>query len=225
MDKKNMAMYSEAHDSYDLTNHLLSFFADSSMRRMVAKEILGHNPKRVLDIATGTGDTAIITAKLGGASVDVTAIDANRLMLSTATEKACKAGVRNVHFRKGDAMRLGYPNGYFDAVSITFALKNMESLERFAAESYRVLRKGGRLVIADISMPKGGFNRLMFNVYSGYMGIVGRMTGKKLYKWLPGSTRAFDKDSFMELMKKRGFTRTREHDRLFRIAYILTYTK
>ncbi len=227
MDKENMAMYSEAHESYDFTNHLLSFFTDSSVRKRVAEEVMKAKPGKVLDIATGTGDTAMLVAKAAhaiGKSVTVTAMDANARMLSTAKAKARKEGLDNVHFEEGNSSRLKYPDGSFDAVVCTFALKNLD-LERFASESYRVLRKGGILVIADISAPEGLLNRAMFRIYLGYMGIFGWLTGKKLYKWLPGSTNSFDKKGFLKVLSAKHFHKAKSSEFFFGITYILTYMK
>ncbi len=227
MDKENMAMYSEAHESYDLTNHLLSFFTDSSVRKRAANEVLKTRPGKVLDIATGTGDTAMLVAKAAqarGQKVAVTAMDANIRMLSTARAKARKEGLVNVHFEEGDSSSLRYPDGSFDAVVCTFALKNLD-IERFASESYRVLRKNGILVIADISAPQGLLNRAMFRIYLGYMGLFGWLTGKKLYKWLPGSTNSFDKSKFLKVLSAKRFHKARSSEFFFGITYILTYIK
>ena len=217
-------MYSEAHNSYDITNHVLSFFTDTKMRRRAAEEVLKNNPGRVLDIATGTGDTALFVAQMNK-KTNVIAMDANTLMLSTAEEKACRMGIENAHFEKGDAMKLKYPSNTFDAVICTFATKNMPSLDKFASESYRVLRKNGKLVIADISAPDAAFNMFMFNMYMLYMRAIGSLTGKKLYKWLPGSTSAFDKKKLMRILEKNSFRNMHIKEFLFGIAYIITYTK
>ncbi|MEM3839118.1 MAG: class I SAM-dependent methyltransferase [Candidatus Micrarchaeaceae archaeon] len=227
MGRENLAMYSEAYRSYDLSNRFLSLFTDSMIRKKAAEEALASGPRKILDIATGTGDTALELARLAyrrGVKAEIVAIDASPLMLSVAKRKSSGSKGAKPRFETGDASSLKYSGETFDCAVCTFALKNLE-LKSFAKESYRVLRKGGRLVIADISAPEGRLNALAFRIYLFYMRLFGLLSGKKLYRWLPGSTCSFDKKGFMELMAANGFRLARSRSFLFGIAYILCYTK
>lgn len=222
-----MDMYTEVYRSYDATNKIISFSTDSRIRRLAAEEILKSRPRRVLDIATGTGGTAIKVAKLAerqGRRIEVTAVDANASMLSMARGNARRENAM-VTFEKGDALNLRYPDEDFDAAVCTFAVKNFDSLDRFAREAHRVLKKNGVLVVADISIPEGPLNRLAFRLYAGYIGLIGLLSGKQLYRWLPGSARSFDKARLMKILERRHFQNPSVREFFFGIAYIITYRK
>ncbi len=228
MESDNAAMYSEAHKSYDWTNHFLSFFADSSMREKAAKEVLSSNPERIIEIATGTGDTAIAIAKLAAKEsrkIEIIAMDANVDMLSVAAKKAAFEKTLPIDFEKGDALNLNYPDGYFDAVVCTFSTKNFSNLDRFAGEANRILKQKGRLVIADMSRPDGTLNRAVFNVYLVYMKLIGTLAGKKLYRWLSGSTSSFNRSKFLAVLSKNRFSKPTVTEFFFGIAYIISCAK
>jgi demethylmenaquinone methyltransferase / 2-methoxy-6-polyprenyl-1,4-benzoquinol methylase len=224
---ENSEMYSEAKESYDLTNHLMSFYTDSILRKIAADRLLRSRPIKVLDIATGTGDTALIIAEKArrrGLDVRITAIDANEGMVKVSQDKARRKNLRNLRFERGDALKLRYPSGYFDAVICTFALKNFKSVEKFAAESRRVLKNGGTFVLLDISAPSSPHGRAAFYVYYNYMKLFGAVTGKKLYRWLPESTKESDRDEVIGLIRER-FGDVRRHEFLSGIAYMLVCRK
>lgn len=221
-------MYSEAHGSYDITNKFLSFNTDNRIRKKAAESILSENPASVLDIATGTGDLAIMTARLAGEKglkAKVTAIDMNSSMLSVAREKARRQGARNVVFEKGDATELKYADGSFDAVVCSFALKNFDSQEKFLKEAKRVLKRNGTFVLIDISKPESTIGRPAFWVYMRYMELFGLITGKRLYKWLPGSTAEFNRKEFVKKVKGAGFKDVKVEEYLFGISYLLKCRK
>ncbi len=221
-------MYSEAHDSYDFTNHLLSFYADSAMRRKAAAAVMSDGPSRVLDIATGTGDTAIAIAKLAkeaGKATKITAIDVNEQMLKVARRKADAEGLNCVLFEKGDAMSLRYRNESFDAVVCTFATKNFSNIGKFLKETRRVLKRNGTFIVIDISKPSGSTGPAAFSVYLAYMKLFGLITGKKLYKWLPQSTLRFNREEFIAASRKCGFRNLKTEESLFGIAYMITCRK
>lgn len=221
-------MYSEAHRSYDLINTFLSLNTDSIIRRKAAEAAISSNPSNLLDIATGTGDLAIMAAKLAeekGIKTRVIAIDVNANMLKVAREKAAKLNAKNIIFEKGNALSLKYKSGFFDAAVCSFALKNFDSQEKFLKEANRVLKNNGTFVIIDISRPESSTGRLAFGVYMNYMRLFGIITGKKLYKWLPGSTSAFDRKALISKIKAAGFRDIKKKERMFGIAYVLSCRK
>ncbi|MDE1861073.1 MAG: class I SAM-dependent methyltransferase [Candidatus Micrarchaeota archaeon] len=221
-------MYSQAHRGYDSTNRILSFFRDSSLRRLAAGMTLESDPSIVADLATGTGDTAIFTrriAKERGLDTEVVGIDANADMLRVATEKAKNAGLSGIKFVKANVYKLPYGSGHFDAVSCSFSVKNFNDIDGFLKEAHRVLRRNGALVILDTSMPGTGFGRLAFYVYFAYMKLIGALAQKELYRWLPGSTAAFDRRRFIGKIRRGGFSSVRVSEFLFGIAYIVRCRK
>ena len=221
-------MYSEAHKSYDATNRLLSFNTDNMIRERAANAILSSNPSNVLDIATGTGDLAMLIAKYAkkkGLKTKVTGIDTNAGMLSVAREKASRNAARNVVFESGNALGLKYRTGTFDAVVCSFALKNFDSQERFLGEVRRVLKSNGTFVLIDISKPESALGSIGFWFYMRYMGLFGIATGKKLYKWLPKSTAEFSRKEFIKRVKEEGFREVNVREYLLGISYMLTCRK
>ena len=221
-------MYSEAHKSYDATNRLLSFNTDNMIRERAANAILSSNPSNVLDIATGTGDLAMLIAKYAkkkGLKTKVTGIDTNAGMLSVAREKASRNAARNVVFESGNALGLKYRTGTFDAVVCSFALKNFDSQERFLGEVRRVLKSNGTFVLIDISKPESALGSIGFWFYMRYMGLFGIATGKKLYKWLPKSTAEFSRKEFIKRVKEEGFREVKVREYLLGISYMLTCRK
>ncbi len=216
-------MYTEAHRDYDSTNSLLSFHTDSKIRKDAARMAIGVHPSKVLDVATGTGDLAIYIsefAKRSNVNAKVVAIDTNHDMLGIAKSKAAES-TTSVEFEVGDVYNIKYPNGYFDVVTCSFAVKNFEVQERAIQEVRRVLKKGGTFIIVDISKPKGLLGGTAFGIYWMYMWLFGVFTRKKLYKWLPGSTSDFDRDKFVETIRKNGFGEIGIKEFLFGIAYII----
>ncbi len=221
-------MYSEAHRSYDLTNRFLSFNTDSIIRKKAAEAIISTTPSNVLDIATGTGDLAILTARLAnekGSKTKVTAIDMNANMLSVAKEKAKQQRINNILFEKGNALGLKYRTGSFDAVVCSFALKNFDSQEKFLKEVHRVLKNNGMFLLIDISKPDSSFGRLAFWIYMRYMQLFGVITGKRLYKWLPGSTAGFNRKKFINEVNRSAFKDIIVKEYIFGISYMLTCRK
>ena len=221
-------MYSEAHKSYDSTNRLLSFNTDNIIRKRAANAILSSNPSNVLDIATGTGDLAMLIAKYAkekGLKTKVTGIDMNAGMLSVAREKASRDAARNVIFERGNALGLKYRTGTFDAVVCSFALKNFDSQERFLREARRVLKSNGTFVLIDISRPESALGRIGFWFYMKYMELFGIATGKELYKWLPKSTAEFSRKEFIKRVRDEGFREVKVREYLLGISYMLTCRK
>ena len=221
-------MYTEAAESYDSTNRILSFNADSGVRGEAAKIVMMARPSRILDIATGTGDMAIGIAELAemrGERVSVTGIDRNKSMLAVAKRKAMKRGVRGVRFEAGDVSEIRYGDGSFDAVCCSFSTKNFPDLGIFVKESKRVLRKGGIFVITDISRPEGILNNALFGIYLLYMKLIAAFAGKRLYRWLPGSTSGFSKRNLVGLLGKNGLRDIVVRDFFFGIAYIISCRK
>lgn len=228
MDRSNLAMYSEAHMSYDSTNRFLSFNTDSGLRRLAAEEALREGPHRILDIATGTGDMAINMAKLvkeQRLGTDIIALDANEDMLRVARAKSRKERTTMIDFVVGDALELDYPAGYFDSVTCSFSIKNFGYLNRFAREAHRVLKNNGRLVILDMSIPNGALRRFVFRIYLNYMNFVGFIAGKKLYRWLPKSTREFNRRSLIDVLDKSSFSDIKVREFHFGMTYILVCSK
>lgn len=158
---------------YDLINRVITWGLDWWWRRKAVRECLNSHPGRVLDLGCGTADLAIQLARLAGDNVAVIGIDYSLPMLEIAKEKAKRLteGER-ISFIYGDAAQLPFPHGYFDAVAISFAFRNLTYNNPLAtcylAEALRVLTPGGRFIIVESSQPKLKLIRRLFHWYLDY---------------------------------------------------------
>jgi demethylmenaquinone methyltransferase/2-methoxy-6-polyprenyl-1,4-benzoquinol methylase len=154
---------------------------------------------RVLDACCGTGDLALAALAAGGR---VTGLDFSERMLDRAVRKS-----DDVEWVRGDALELPFPDESFDAVTVGFGVRNLEDLARGLGEFHRVLRRGGRLAVLEITRPRGllaPFYRLWFD---RLVPLAGRLLpGGSAYTYLPASVRRYPgPDEFSELMRRIGF--------------------
>jgi demethylmenaquinone methyltransferase/2-methoxy-6-polyprenyl-1,4-benzoquinol methylase len=193
---------------YDVTNHVLSLGTDILWRRKVAGVVSQLKPKKVLDIATGTGDlAAAIADKCPG--VAITGVDFSEPML----EIARKRKIPGLELQQADAMKLPFAAETFDVVTISFGLRNLASWPDAIWEMARVTRRGGSLVVFDFSLPK---NALMRGPYRFYLHnliprVAGWITGhREAYSYLAGSIETFPSGEAMcDLIKANGWAKVR----------------
>jgi len=190
---------------YALTNHVLSLGIDILWRRRVAHMVSRLNPARILDVATGTGDLALAMMR-ACPEADITAVDFCAPMLEIARQ----AGVKNTQV--ADAMNLPFADGSFDAVTVAYGLRNMESWQGAAREMGRVLRPGGRLIVLDFSLPEG----VLRGPYRFYLHhVLPKMAGflagnQKAYKYLGDSIERFPSGPAMQaLLREAGYAEVR----------------
>ena len=194
---------------YDLLNHLLSANIDRRWRRLVAQTLrpaLGQDCF-VLDVACGTGDLALAIIEVAPAA-RVVGADFCRPMLELASRKAARAG-RSVPFVEGDALRLPFADGTFDAATIGFGLRNLSSVGGGLAELFRVLRPGGVVAILEFSRPVvPGFRALFQFYFSRVLPLIGgAVSGSRgAYEYLPDSVLRFpDQERLAGMMRGAGF--------------------
>jgi demethylmenaquinone methyltransferase / 2-methoxy-6-polyprenyl-1,4-benzoquinol methylase len=150
---------------YDLANRILSCGIDTIWRRHTVNYIKRLAPTRMLDLATGTGDMAIMTAR-ALPSAHITAVDLSSEMLALAQKKAIKHRVQQrITFVKGDALHLPAADNRFDLVVSAFGLRNFENIIAGCREIHRVLRPGGKVVILELSRPQTGLLARVFDFY------------------------------------------------------------
>ncbi len=143
-------MFSEISPRYDLLNRILSFGLDGSWRGTAVRFARPSQARRVIDLASGTGDLALAFAGADGFAGEVLGIDFSGAMIERARAKAMARKLDGrVRFLEGDALATGEPDGAFDIVSIGFGLRNFADPVRGMAECYRLLAPGGRLVVVD----------------------------------------------------------------------------
>lgn len=188
-------------DRYVLTNHVLSCGMDIWWRKVVTARIRGWDPRRVLDVASGTGDLALEIQKKCP-DCEVVASDFCAEMLAHASSRGVKKTL------VADALQLPFPDDEFDVVTVAFGLRNMADYPAGLREMNRVLKPGGRLVILDFSLPKG-ILRAPYRWYLHHVlpHLAGWLTGQKdAYEYLGGSIEAFPSGQGMiDLIESCGF--------------------
>ena len=194
--------------TYDILNATLSFSIDNSWRRTTISVLELTTRDKVLDVATGTGDLAI--RALQAVPCKVVGIDLSRNMLLQATRKAV-SHVRAGRFCpvQGDALAIPVESGAFTKAMVAFGMRNVQNLEGFLDEIYRVLKGGGRMAVLEFSVPRNKIFRPLYLTYFRHIlpAVGGVVSGDcKAYKYLQSSVEGFPPPLKLEhVMKKRGF--------------------
>lgn len=201
-------MFNNISAKYDFLNHFLSLGIDKLWRKKAIKMLGEVKPKRILDIATGTGDFAIESLKLN--PEEVIGIDISAGMLDKGREKMVKRKIDHIITMKlGDSEDLPFEDNYFDGLTVGFGVRNFEHLEIGLAEMLRVVRPGGKLIILEFSKPKKFPIKQGFNFYSkNIIPILGKTISKdtKAYTYLPESVAAFPEGrDFETILEKLGY--------------------
>ena len=198
-------MFARISPRYDLLNHLLSANVDKRWRRAVTRKVrtlLSAEDAQVLDVACGTGDLSIELFENTGAKV--VGLDFCRPMLERAAKKN-----RRLPFVEGDALRLPFEEGAFDAVTIAFGLRNLSSVEDGLKELRRVLKPKGWAAILEFSKPTvPGFRALMATYCTRLLPRIGGVISgsRSAYEYLPDSVSRFpDQPALAALMRDAGF--------------------
>lgn len=201
-------MFNNISKRYDFLNHFFSMGIDKLWRKKSIKALREIAPKRILDIATGTGDFAIAALKLN--PKEVIGVDISQGMLDVGIAKMKKKGVDDViKMQLGDSEDLPFEDAYFDALTVGFGVRNYENLEKGLSEMLRVLRKDGKGIILEFSKPKNFPVKQLFGFYSKYIiPFFGNKVSKdaRAYEYLPESVAAFPEgEAFIDIMRKVGY--------------------
>tara|TARA_E500000331_G_C17268899_1_gene718282 strand:- start:1907 stop:2623 length:717 start_codon:yes stop_codon:yes gene_type:complete len=204
-------MFNKIAKSYDFLNHTLSFGMDFYWRKKAVSK-LTNNPKRILDVATGTADFAIAATKLK--KVDVIGIDISEKMLEIAKKKVKSKGLENnIKLQLADSENLPFENNCFDAITAGFGVRNFENLEKGLSQMCRVLNKNGIAVILEPSKPKLFPIKQIYEVYfHQILPFFGKLVSKdkNAYKYLPASVDAFpENEQFVAILKDVGFSKVK----------------
>jgi len=201
-------MFNNISKKYDFLNHFMSMGIDNLWRKKAIK-ILGEvKPKRILDIATGTGDFAIAALKLN--PEEVVGVDISQGMLDVGIVKMKKKGVDNViKMKLGDSEKLPFEDEEFDALTVGFGVRNYENLEKGLSDMLRVLKTNGKAVILEFSKPKKFPVKQAFGFYSKrVIPFLGKTISKdqRAYSYLPESIEVFPEgNDFVQIMEKVGY--------------------
>jgi len=222
-------MFSRIAGRYDLLNHLLSLNIDRSWRRALVEQSGLAAGGRVLDVCAGTGDVAIAFAEHAEPS-EIVCVDLSREMLEIGVEKARRRKIEGVvRFVEGDALRLPFGDGRFDAVSIAFGLRNLPDYAAGIAEMKRVLAPGGRLLVLEFAPPSRDLYRKGYAFYLGRLVpfVGGAVSGsREAYRYLASSVGEFvTRERVVDLFQEAGLKNVSAKPMTGGIVYLYTGEK
>lgn len=221
-------MFNNISHRYDFLNHFLSVGIDKIWRKKAVKMLRELQPKRILDLATGTGDFALESLKLQPDLI--VGVDISEGMLQVGREKMKKRKVDHIiSMQLGDSEALPFEDNYFDAFTVGFGVRNYEHLEKGLSEMLRVLRPGGKGIILEFSKPKKFPVKQYYSFHSKYIiPFFGKRISKdeKAYAYLPESVAAFPEGKeFEEIMRTVGYSNVQSRTVGGGIATIYSGTK
>ena len=218
-------MFDRIAGRYDLLNRLLSFGQDIRWRKGVGQFLANQENQYLLDLATGTGDQLLYLFQSSTKIDRAIGTDLSKKMLEIGREKIEKHRLnKRITLQEGSAEQIEFPDNRFDAVTISFGIRNVASVSQALSEMYRVLKPSGRVLILEFSIPQ---NRLMRKIYLLYFRYVLPALGSLIsgdgyaYKYLNETVETFPYgDDFCHLLVKSGFQKVFMSPMTFGIATI-----
>ena len=205
-------MFNDIAGKYDFLNRFLSAGTDLGWRKKALKQLESIDAKKLLDVATGTADVAIMAAKQFKLT-KIIGIDISDGMLDVGRQKIVKANLQNtIELLNGDSEAINFPDNTFDAVTVAFGVRNFEDLEKGLSEIKRVLKPTGKLVVLEFSKPILPGVKTMYNLYMKIITpTVGKMISKNkvAYAYLDESIQKFPEGkNFITILNNMGYTNT-----------------
>lgn len=207
-------MFNNISHSYDFLNHFFSLGIDVLWRKKAIRILKKENPKRILDVATGTGDFALEAVRMKMNDVQIVGVDISAGMIEVGRKKVAAKKLENsITFQIADSENLPFETGHFDAFTVAFGVRNFQDLRKGMSEMFRVLRTDGTGVIIEFSRPKRFPVKQLFTFYFKYiMPTIGKLVSKdaRAYTYLPESVDAFPAgDDFLRIMQELGYRECR----------------
>ena len=196
-------MFGSIAPRYDLANHLLSCGCDFYWRKRAAEIVASWSPRKIVDLATGTGDLALALQKKMP-KTEIIASDFLPEMIELAKRKGVRCAIM------ADAMNLPFDNGAFDCVTVAFGLRNMENWSTALHEGWRILQPNGHLLVLEFSLPEVSVLRAIYRFYlHSCLPLIGSFLTrrKSAYDYLGDSIENFPSgNAMLSLMELNGFT-------------------
>ncbi|MHA3787769.1 bifunctional demethylmenaquinone methyltransferase/2-methoxy-6-polyprenyl-1,4-benzoquinol methylase UbiE [Flavobacterium hauense] len=221
-------MFDTISGNYDGLNRVISFGIDVKWRKKVLKLVADKNPKTILDIATGTGDLAILMAQTS--ATEIIGADISEGMMEVGRKKVAEKGLDSkIKLVYGDSENLPFEDNYFDAITVAFGVRNFETLEKGLAEILRVLKPNGIFVILETSVPTKFPFKQGYNFYSkNLLPLIGRLFSKdrSAYAYLSESASVFPHgEALNNILRKIGFIEVKNMPQTFGVATIYSASK
>jgi len=221
-------MFDTISGNYDGLNRVISFGIDIKWRKKVLKLVAEKNPQAILDIATGTGDLAILMAQTR--ATEIIGADISEGMMEVGRKKVAEKGLDSrIKLVYGDSENLPFEDNYFDAITVAFGVRNFETLEKGLTEILRVLKPHGIFVILETSVPTKFPYKQGYNFYSKYLlPLIGRMFSKdrSAYAYLSESASVFPHgEALNNILRKIGFIEVKNMPQTFGVATIYSASK
>ena len=221
-------MFDNISENYDGLNRVISFGIDVKWRKKVVEIVGKNNPKQILDIATGTGDLAIMMAGLNPDRV--VGLDISAGMLDVGKQKIAKANLSDkIEMIVGDSENMPFKDNTFDAITVSFGVRNFANLDKGLTEIKRILKPGGIFVVLETSVPTKFPYKQGYHFHSSViLPIIGKLFSKDkvAYSYLSESANSFPfGEKFNNILLKNGFTTAIDKPVTFGVASIYTATK
>jgi len=221
-------MFDNIANRYDLLNSILSLGIHKGWRKKCVTILKSKNPKQILDVATGTGDFAIVCSQLSPEKI--IGIDISEGMMQIGKEKVKKLNLdRLISFELGNAETVNSPSNSFDAIVVGFGVRNFQNLEKGLSNLYRMLKPNGTLVVLEFSYPRNVFVKAGYNFYFSYITpVIGKIFSKdtRAYSYLTESVKAFpNNENFLSILNKLNYKQTSYKTLSMGIAAIYTGSK
>jgi demethylmenaquinone methyltransferase/2-methoxy-6-polyprenyl-1,4-benzoquinol methylase len=221
-------MFDTISENYDRLNRVISFGIDIKWRKKVLQIVTQSNPKTILDIATGTGDLAILMAQTKAPKI--IGLDISVGMLEVGRKKIQYKNLSNtIEMVLADSEEMPFEDSYFDAITVAFGVRNFENLEKGLAEILRVLKPNGVFVILETSVPDKTPYKQGYTFYSkNILPIIGKLFSKDnvAYGYLSESAAAFPYgEALNNILRKIGFIEVKAMPQTFGVATIYSATK
>lgn len=222
-------MFDHIAPAYDRLNHLLSMGIDKGWRKKAIGTLRSFHPRRIMDVATGTGDFALLAARELQPD-ELLGTDISEGMIAVGKQKVAAVGMQDViHFACEDCCNLSFDENRFDAITVAFGVRNFADLDKGLSEMCRVLSPGGRLVILELTAPERFPMKQLFAIYSKIIiPTLGKLISKdsRAYSYLPQTIQAFPQGEVMKgILEKAGFKEVGFKRLTFGICTLYTATK
>ena len=218
-------MFDAISKNYDGLNRVISLGIDIKWRKKVVEIVGKNNPKQILDIATGTGDLALMMAELNPDKI--IGLDISGGMLAVGKEKIANVNLsEKIEMVVGDSEEMPFDDDTFDAITVSFGVRNFANLDKGIQEIARVLKPSGVLVILETSNPTKFPFKQGYKLYTNlFLPVIGKLFSKDkvAYSYLSESANSFPFGvAFNNILQKNGFTHTEDKPVTFGVATIYT---